>query len=271
MKKTLLVMVCLMLILFPGCKKLKVEEDIRKDGAAEVVITPDLLAAVNISFSGCKAELEYDEGMTVTAETSGPVDGYQWSLDDVELEGETGAAVEIGKDIEPGNHKLDLFVTKGDKIIGSGFVFFDKKDDPNKDTSLEGTWCFTEVYISDVDGGMFEWTREYPYREESGEIIKWYIQFKNNVFKSFERVEEEGLQPKVVLMEEVPYHLEGNKIILAEITDMLGKEATYSIEGMNGDFTGTGVIVEPDHYVEVNISIKAVKANDSDVAGAVPR
>lgn len=76
MKKILLLMVCLVLILFSGCNKLKIEEDDKEDGSTHINITADLPYAVDISFIGCKAELEYDEGMTVTAEPSGPVDGY---------------------------------------------------------------------------------------------------------------------------------------------------------------------------------------------------
>lgn len=66
-----------------------------------------------------------------------------------------------------------------------------------------------------------------------------------------------------------PYHLEGNKIIFADITEALGKEVIYSIEGLNGSFEGTTVIEEPDLYQEIYILVKAVKANDSDVVGAV--
>ena len=260
MKKILLLMVCLVLILFSGCNKLKIEEDDKEDGATHINITADLPYAVDISFIGCKAELEYDEGMTVTAEPSGPVDGYRWFLDDDELEGETGATVEIGEDIEPGKHRLDLFVTKGDKIIGSGSVIFYKKD--NRDISLEGTWCYTEAYIrSSVNDEIYEWF--YP-GEEGEETGKLYIQFRKNVFRSFEQT-----PAKVRLFEEIPYHLEGNKIIFADITETLGKEVIYSIEGLNGSFEGTTVIEESDLYQEIYILVKAVKANDSDVVGAV--
>ena len=83
----------------------------------------DLQNPVNIEFIGAEESILLGSEMTVTAVTSEPVDSYQWYLDGILLEGDTGPTVTLGKTLKPGFYMLDLLVENGPILSSEGISF----------------------------------------------------------------------------------------------------------------------------------------------------
>jgi hypothetical protein len=107
---------------YKTCKIYVLVKDMCRGGLM-LFIKTDLQNPVDILFEGVRDIIFYGSDMTVSAFTSEPVDSYQWYLEGVLLEGETGPSITLGSLLEPGFYKLDLLVSRGPILSSEGFSF----------------------------------------------------------------------------------------------------------------------------------------------------
>jgi hypothetical protein len=96
--------------------------------SVNLTITPDLENPITITLEGAVEVLAPDSEMTVTAKTVPPDTKneylYQWYLNGVPLDGENGTSITIqGRDLPPGNYRLDIGITSGDILSSEWCVF----------------------------------------------------------------------------------------------------------------------------------------------------
>lgn len=104
------------------CKIYVLEKDMFHGGLM-LSVKLDMQNPVDIDFTGAEEWILSGSEMTVTAMTSEPVDIYQWYLDGILLESETGPTVTVGNTLGPGFYMLDLLVEKGPMLSSGGISF----------------------------------------------------------------------------------------------------------------------------------------------------
>jgi hypothetical protein len=106
------------------------------EGSLELVGELEMENPISVSLTGEQTVLPTGGEMTVSAETSQPVDSYQWYINALPLAGETMASLSIGPALVPGTYRLYVVVREGAVVGSEGFEFVVLDDPPFAEGSL---------------------------------------------------------------------------------------------------------------------------------------